>query len=223
MKPIPTTNVNQKPCASWCPVTHVFGETTHDTHCPGKPVPIPCPIPPSVTFTVRLGECGPGCTPVHTKDGSSAKVHALDCPVRPIRVSCSISGKTWEESDAVDPEGVGEDGRLVGFTFASPVHAACGARWALVKALVLGRMRGGVLNPPLGPVELFARRDAVFAALARLTRAEEEYYEARDAALKPINGHTIMRPESHNRPSAHDLAAYVTSLIEQVGILEGGQ
>lgn len=54
----PTINVNLKPCD--CFRQHVVGMQhlhAHSDDCHGAPTLIPCPLPRSVTFEVRLGEC----------------------------------------------------------------------------------------------------------------------------------------------------------------------
>jgi hypothetical protein len=100
---------------------------------------------------------------------------------------------------------------------------ACRARWALVKALVVGE------DPPAAVCgfkmanELRAQRDAVFAALADMARAEEAAFRAQDSVAAHLCGcvyrgaiHTSRRED---RPSADLLAAYVEHIVEQVGVL----
>jgi hypothetical protein len=75
----------------------------HAQDCPGAPGLIPCPIPRSFTFWVVLGECsGCGLSQSRSRDGFVR--HDTDCPARPIRVSCPISGETWEESEVDDDD-----------------------------------------------------------------------------------------------------------------------
>lgn len=228
-----TLNVNLATCAchrrdSWQD-NHI-----HRPACGGEPITIPCPIPPTFEVVVRLGECRGfssstkrGCSGSWTTPSPSGPVrheHELDCHARPIRVSCSISGKTWAESEVADPEGVGEDGRLVGFTFASPVHAVCFARWALVKALVTGKFAHRDVGDagPGTPEALFKQRDSVFDALADMVMAEQLALDAqtRFAALESI-ARVASRHGLHpeERPSAAMLAEYVAHLIEQVGAI----
>lgn len=201
-------NVNLKPCTCGCPVF----PTVHVKDCPGISVPIPCLIPRSVTFEVRLGECD--CL----SSLKSIGTHTDDCRSRPIRVSGSISGKTWAESEPSDVEGPS----------GAPVDliTVCRDRWALVKALVLGQWPTvsaiGVLSEAIpGLVE---QRDAVYAALADMARAEEAAFDAQERAVKAMGEATYMphnfhRAEPHARASADLLARYVERLVEQAGAL----
>jgi len=219
---LPTVNVNLKPCDCQWP-----GErgVPHAATCRATPVHVPLPIPRSVTFQVALGECT--CEAMIGSATHGAGRHADACPARPVKISCSISGSTWEESEVTDPEGHGADGRLVGFTMSSPMWQACRALWALVKALVLGwngeavravAVSGGL---DLKKIDLmFQQMRTVYAALADMARAEEAHASAYSRAWGAMGEDSI----PSGRRSAHwVLAHYVDRLIEQVGILNGGQ
>lgn len=206
-------NVTLKPCPVARAHEHLTVDALHGAAgCPAAPVLIPCPIPRSVTFSVALGECVGESGACRVRPGEPH--HSLSaCPARPIRVSCSISGKTWEESAVVDADFA--DGRS-----GSPALALCDDRWALVKALVLG------MYPTCGneevPRTLVKQRDAVFAALADMVRAEQD---ARNAQQRVDDAFPFARyrrndPDHRSeRPSIGRLAAYVEYLIEQIGTL----
>ena len=130
-----TINVTPRACNQNCAT--VFPHPPEGEHwgfcAAAQQVLIPCPIPRSVTFEVALGECTV-CPP--NREGVG---HFASCAAYPIRVSCSISGKTWAESEVTEarsdqtqwqPPFSDENRRLL---------AACRARWALVKALGAGR------------------------------------------------------------------------------------
>lgn len=212
MKPTPTINVNLKPhlmsCHNRTPERHTFG-------CPGTPVLIPCPIPRSVTFTVRLGECN---CPSQARGVSALwpSGHAPQCPARPLRVTCSISGKTWEESEVVEVEKRG-DQWLDQFEENAALRI-CRERWALVKMLVLGM---GILSERTR--ELQVQRDAVYASIADMARAEDAVWQAQERACRSVDSAFIpdnfMNAEPHSRPSASILERYVERLIEQIGVL----
>lgn len=195
-----TTNINVNLAKCTCGGPWKGGG--HVPPCLATPVPIPCPISRSVTFEVRVGECTCG-TPFE----SFPPQHTDRCPARPIRVS--ISGKTWKESHVADVEGR-VDGEI-----SDAEWTACEELWALVKALALGenwdRSKPGI-------AALFEQRDAVFAALADMARAEESALQAQQRFYEacPIVLRTERRGE---RPSVGRLAAYVEHLIEQVGAL----
>lgn len=191
---------------------------------PGAPVLIPCPLPRSVTFTVRLGECLKACSPRGFTPG-----HISGCPGQLIRVSGSISGKTWEESEVTDLD---VPGRLAGTNAGADLWRAFRERWALVKALVLGHTAWDYTMSPAKAIPLatitamLAQRDAVYAALADMAlaeRAAEPAHAAIDellpASLQCRNGLNRLSPPPHARPSATWLAAYIEHLIEQVGVL----
>lgn len=212
MTAVPMVNVNLGACR--CGSTHpAWGRQPHTSWCNGKPVLIPCPLPRSVTLQVALGEC------TCPTGGRPPEGHWRYCPARPVKVSCSISGKTWEESevddvefpDAIETDPAGGPARVA-------LEAACRARWALVKALVLG------LYPTCGnedvPQEIFEQRDTVFAALAEMAKAEAALAVAWEACPKALQKRAhpgSLRNEQ--RPSRWMLAAYVEHLVEQVGVM----
>lgn len=211
----PTINVNLQ-----C-VPHEVGKIGG-----GVPVLIPCPIRRSATFEVRLGNCDGACVPVTFPDHQ----HSRLCPARPIRVSCAIGGETWEESEVV---AVSETVRTVteGPNNFDAHWTVCRERWALVKALVLGYtawdyIMSSALAVPLATINaMLAQRDAVFAALADMARAEDALSGAQMRAYDAIDssGHIAdsehRRTQSKPRASAEAIAAYVEALIEQVGTL----
>lgn len=245
---VPTVNVNIKPCNCMrgCaavsplgrPCAGIYAHTgkhyasdideqwsqlisgegaRHHESCPkSAPVLIACPIPRSVTFTVRLGECSCRASML-----AGAKVQHRDyCPARPIRVSCSISGKTWEESEVMDVDGPVEQTIPIPY-----VTRLCRERWALVKALVLGLPRTfdtAQWTPTVSP--FFEQRDAVYAALSDMALAEDAAFKAQDHIHSAIHDPLPLEPY-HNelpedRPSARMLERYVAHLIEQVGVLQ---
>lgn len=224
----PTININLKPCE--CANHKSFG-LRHWEHCPGTPIHVPCPIPRSVTFAVRLGECECGAARLRTHSKGSVLGPLLPCsaacPARPIRVYCGISGKTWEESEVKDVEVRPRETLVMVSTYDMPlILAACRDRWALVKALVTGQWPTvsaiGTLSAAIPALQ--AQRDAVFAAICEMARAEETAWKAQ---LVIVGAVPTLRPApgmhhptgDENRPSASWLAAYVGRLIEQVGVL----
>ena len=205
----PTINVNLTPCG--CPVSDHEAVSHHHTCAVANPIRIPCPIPRSVTFEVRLGECRCGSVTLRTSRPPSERAHAHDCPARPIRASCSISGKTWEESAIIDCERA-DGGPL-------PAQSIVDERWALVKALVLGEHPLGFDSKSEAERidALTSQRDAVYAALADMARAESVIIQR----LPDIDRvYTNMRRRLYRGSIAADeLAAYVEHLIEQIGVL----
>lgn len=218
MKPIPTLNVNLKPCTCF----RRLADQRPDDHtfpCGAGAVLIPCPIPRSVTFEVRLGQCA--CNAGLRGFRGQLAPHTASCPARPIRVTCSISGKTWEGSDVSECE-VHHDGRE---TSPADMTRACRERWALVKALVLGVHpdfeRGNYTGPTL---PMFRQRDEVYAALADMARAEEAAQQAQVRAMTAFPWAKMKRDWDgdhirNRRPSEDMLERYVEHLVEQVGIL----
>lgn len=187
-----------------------------DPHSDEAQLLIPCPVPRSVTFSVPLGECM--CPPSDSGRIAACRAdpsgHFKDCPARPVRVSCSISGETWEGSEVAEcevREGTPIDER-------NALYTACRARWALIKALVLGQH--GCCAQHM-PDALREQRNSVYAALADMARAEARAYEAQNTvSLACGRGVSVYHPTAtHQRPSTPWLAAYVEHLIEQVGIL----
>lgn len=211
-------NVNLKRCDCSRP-TDGF-QRVHLPTCASTPVLIPCPIRRSVTFGVRIGECAVdghhlgGCYRITNTHGQKSDViHITGCPAKPIRVSCSISGKTWEESEVFDmesPSGHPDILRL------------CYERWALVKALVTGQRHDLTIRFKTW-CDLVDQRDAVFSALADMARAEVAALEAQARVMGAAGwkGIHFADPQHHDdkRPSASFLARYVERLIEQVGVL----
>lgn len=216
--PVPAVNVNLKPCARF---EHCEGGD-HDPSCPAEPILLPCPIPRSVVFNVALGECT--CPQYGRLPGERWK----DCTARPISVACTIGGDgTWAGSevteanvvemdsiarilDAQDDGAKGLSARLV---------AACRQRWEIVKALVLGKAQAQPNAKWIdAPTDFFTQRDAVYAALADMARAEEVIQEKWEEF--PL----VLRVDAHfgppeTRSSEHLIAAYVAHVIEQVGVL----
>jgi hypothetical protein len=143
-----------------------------------------------------------------------------------VKVSCSISGKTWEESEVTDIDLV-VGGDITWEQGHDAAMAECCALWLLVKALVLGwngeavrtvAVGGGLDLEKVDP--MFQQRRTVYAALADMARAEEAHASAYSRAWGAMGEDSI----PSGRRSAHwVLAHYVDRLIEQVGILNGGQ
>jgi hypothetical protein len=223
---IPTINVNIR-------ATHAHPNTGDASFCDVdcRPVLIPLPLEPfrSVTVSVALGECPSWCRLAVNRNEPGGQ-HSVSCPARPVRVSCSISGKTWEESEVMTDT----DARPA-MTHEQRFLAAhaCHARWALVKALVLNHPVPANSHAELA---LWEQRDAVYAALADMARAEQVHFNASTtlfSALKAcdIEHEHVTGPASYAM-GWHDpsddaaavnsragLAAYVEMLIEQVGTL----
>lgn len=225
-EPTPVVNVNLTPCDCDGPHPGITGSTgAHANDCATRPVLVPCPIPRSFTVVVRLGECA---CPVSTWRKNAAtrtagSAHDTSCPARPISVACSISG-TWAESEVTDGYTDTTSGQLAAL---ERELSACRARWALVKALVTGQDMSALDLEArhVGTFEMFAQRDAVFAALTDMVRAEDLAFAAQIALDKAMglkrNVTPFHRPDSEREawPSAAFLAAYVERLIEQVGVL----
>jgi hypothetical protein len=229
----PTINVNLAPCVCGGPLPRLLteGPDVHPGGCPGAPILIPCPIPRSVTVKVPLGACqcriagrralieflGAG----DSFPGGINAWHDFDCPARPVKASCSISGSTWEESEVVDVDNPHEnDGRWgaeSGDAFRTAL-SACNDRWALVKALVMGHDTLHIARCGPNMIDLTDQRDNVFAALADMDRAEEKIEAAKHSFFGALHRHgkTIVRTA---RPSHGMLETYVERLIEQVGVL----
>lgn len=204
----PTVNVNLKSCS--CEP----GTAKEWTECSAAPVLIPCPIPRSVTFEVQVRDCG-------HKEG-----HPITCPWPVgyvVKVSCSISGETWEESEVADVEKRG-DQWLDQFEEGAALRI-CRERWALVKALLLhhGEVSGHTVFTPES-LPLLQQRDAVFSALSDMARAEEAAMAAQqrvDEAF-PSDRYARQGDTDHRAvwPSVNRLARYVERLVEQVGVME---
>lgn len=216
---VPTINVN---LACGCnPIVLAAG--AHAADC-GR-ILIPCPVPRSVTFEVVLGEC------VKDPFGCKGERHSTLCPIshaHPVKVSCSISGNTWEESEVEDVEPHptespqrSEHWRVMLLKVGADTPHLRDARkhWALIKALVLGQPGPGRWDV----ATLFTQRDAVYAALADMVRAEEMLAKAWAATPTAIRNHSrvfvSVRTPTMERTSHHLLAAYIEHLIEQVGVM----
>lgn len=208
MQPVPAVNVNIRS-------THAHPERANPAFCDSDcaPVLIPCPIPRSLTFTVRLGDCSGRCNGMMWQN---PPFHGADCPGRPIRVSCSILGKTWEESGVVDVDPPGD-----GYP---SILRACRERWALMKALMLGFTRvtlGGVSRQQAD--KLFVQRDAVYAALAdkaRVEQADDATTRALIKALPSLKARDGDAATASAYLSVRALAHYVEHLVEQIGVLQ---
>lgn len=185
-----------------------------------NPVLIPCQLPRTVEFKVALGECR--CREEEEPDEVGGRKttepgHFSNCPARPISVTCTIDGDTWEESfvDGADFQPMEGARRLID---------ACDDRWALVKALVLGKMPRltGTEATDLPVIALIEQRDAVFAALCDMARAENGARTAHHAMVKALDvagaAYSGAAPV-YNDVAARGLAAYVAHLLEQVGAL----
>jgi hypothetical protein len=190
---------------SWTEKPHVTPTINVDLAPSGATNPIPCHIPRAVAFYVALGEC--------TCGGGLVTAHSPGCPARPVRVDCNISGETWATSDAFEaslpalcrvPTSDDIDAALV----------AARERWALVKALVMGKETAAQLNAH--GLSLAKQRDSVFAALADMARAESTIIQ-RFADIDKAFTHRKRRPFCG--PAADELAAFVEHLIEQVGVM----
>jgi len=219
----PTVNVNPKPCSPLCEdLEDPSGPyRVHASNCRAAPVLIPCPLPPPVSFEVVLGECD---CPAKALPGASVP-HRDYCPARPVKVSCSISGKTWEESAVGEGYTDTPSGSLASL---GRELDACRERWALVKALVLvlGKTMSLHWSEMASPGQLselawglFAQRDTVYTALVDVVQHEDGLFQRGNDALRAINGHSIMRPAPDARESALTLGIYVERLIQQVGAL----
>lgn len=206
---VPTINVNLAP-STWSPV--------HGAQY--SPVLIPCPIPRTVEMMVGLGECSPECREDRTRMTLDAAYHFDDCPARPIRVSCSIAGETWEGSEV---KNINSTDALIMPSFFDAVWTACRERWALVKALVLGHTDLSALLVGPMAVDLLTQRDAVFAGIAGMVRNEEERIGLKQKMLVacpeifPKSGLSVPTPAQ--RESAAYLAAYVERLMEKLGAM----
>lgn len=215
----PTINVNRYRCV-------------HERRNP-DPVPVPCPIPRTTVFWVRLAECTCGGRTLRTGARLPAGTHAETCPARPVCVTCTIVGNTWPDSEVGDVEVHPREALALVSTYDMPrILAACRARWALVKALLLG-------GAMLGSAErhdhatLFAQRDAVFAALCRMAQAEEAHRKASEnlfTALRNVDpqGKSVTSAGSYalgwqdageEDNAAAGLRSYINILLEQVEVL----
>jgi hypothetical protein len=183
------------------------------------PVLIPCPIPPSFTAEVWLGECT--CFQ-RNYVGREVLGHNSDCASRPVKVACSIGGDgTWAGSEVVSVSVIVDTYKDRPDNF--DAHwAACRARWEIVKALVTGE-REGVIPAPLRfarPVaRLFTERDTMFAKLAKIRTYEDGLYDALGELPGEIAGYAGRPVDARFDFAARALASYVASLIASVGTL----
>lgn len=224
-------NVNLARCD--CGEKHLrYSGGEHRVTCPGKPVLVPLPLEPwrPVTMTVRLGECT--CIPLRGPLAVGLNPWSCDpiCPARPIKVTCSIRGKTWEESEVAEVDWQTRNER--GDWNPSPMShaerdaalAACRDRWALVQALVTGETPSDPFGRPVVIPPLYLQRNAVFAAICEMVRHENAAALAQERALKAMDvpwidyggcpgHHSIM---DGRRPSVVLLARYVGKMIEEV-------
>ena len=150
----------------------------------------------------------------------------MDCPARPVKVSCSISSPdgSWEKSDVTEVERHWQDPPTWGRGEKTQALGACRARWALVKALALGQCPLLCLTERDPAYALADQRDAVYAAIADMARLEDGLFAAqarldRAASARGFSDVTGVSSDPADRPSADFLAAYLEHLIEQVGVL----
>jgi hypothetical protein len=228
----PVINVNLAQCDKACEQHDpaLLPDGGHWTGCAAKPILIPCPIRRSVTFHVALGECRPPkCHQSLAVAGAygitkPSGIHSTECPARPIRVACSVSGKTWAESEVKDVETRDETWHP-----SAPrsyrALSACRARWALVKALVLGEALSPTYTLSADARKVVEQRDAVFSALADMALAEmsmETAIEAMNSTMYAGPRGTRWAPiyEVPESKAQDALERYVEHLIEQVS-LEG--
>lgn len=221
-----TINVNLNPCTCRSITPYGPAQVGQCTNtCPGAPVLIPCPIQRSVTFDVRLGECV--CGAAYNNQRSARAIWGdpmrclTGCSARPVRVSCSISGKTWADSHPVADWDMKTE-RAV-WQHRPVLWPTVVERWTLVKALVMGKGAKDMwmmVAEPKTPVMvgLVSQRDAVFSALAKAHRAEDALIGALGDYEEAMRGEPVgiygMKRESYGA-----LARYVEHLIEQVGVL----
>lgn len=215
---IPSINVNirEQSCSPRCHFGLKF--RTHNNGCPRSPILLPCRLPPSFAIDVVLS---PGCYCERLGIGAEPR-HVPNCPSRPIRVACEISGSAWEDSDISDVEPVqGQDFPDANKSDASAVafgHAR--ERWALLKALITGGRPALSTDPSY---RLTEQRDAMYAAIADMARAEDAASEAQDRAHVALGDDLRLKPhhniEAPDRPSTYMLERYVERVIELVGEL----
>lgn len=221
----PTINVNQAQCVETCQAAS-YPTREHLTHCTARPVFIPCPVPRSFPCTVRLGKCWDSARQAilpMAKASCGLTSHHEQCPARPVKASCSIGGDgTWAGSEVVDIVTVGPTGKP------REVIAVSHERWALVKALMLGKTPRltGTEATDIPVVALIEKRDAVFSALADLARLEQGVWEAQERAVMALGEPTFLpdnyqRAEPQQRASTSILARFLERLIAQVGAMDG--
>jgi hypothetical protein len=234
MKPIPTLNVNLRPCPVARAHEHLSSIALHEGGiCPAAPVLIPCPIPGSFTCEVAIVE-DDRCVefdlaPGQKEDDDDAMCRcgyprgdheSVDRVASTIRVSCSItSDGTWAGSEVTEVD-------LPTPHPTQPVVAEmqilllCRKRWALMKALVMGQSQ---TQPGArwidAPTDLFTQRNAAFAAIAKARHHETGLR----LAIEDGMAHFPYVPSSESMysvpPSEAMLAAYVEHLRKEIGAL----
>lgn len=200
----PLINVNLTGCDNRCmPLSGA-----HREGCTRGPVLIPCPIPRTVTLKVALGECT--CFQ-RNYVGREALGHNSDCPVHPVSVTCTIGGEVWADSAVVDVEC--EAMHLPQGPRYTAALDACRARWEIVEALMTG------FYPTCDndvPDALMYQRDAMFAHVCGMYRAEVALASHWSYALKALGVKHGLEPLTHSQMLLGD---YVKRLVEQVGVL----
>jgi hypothetical protein len=222
---IPSINVNLKPCNCSNPRPRQIDERLANDHwrtCAASPVLIPCRLPESFSCEVVLGECTR--TRSCVTDGKGGVIHSGSCPGRPVRVSASITSPdgSWEKSEVADPDYPEARDR------GSDVEARAQAvlrilrmRWGVVKMVVTGQHIGlDDATAGMSP-NLFTQRDAVYAALADMARAEEVLSDRANTILKACERAERLpsRDDDDASPSANLLRVFVARLLEQVRVL----
>jgi len=208
-------NVNLRPCPISAAHAHGTGST-----CAGAPVLIPCPPPDAFTCEVALGECSGRCNGMLWQNTS---IHGADCPARPVKVSCSIGGDgTWAGSEVNSLSGYSTE--IIGAA-RDLLFDDCRDRWRIVQALVLGQPISPERTLTHAMLNLYEQRDAVYAALADMVRAESAAWDAQASAVSAIDEwhandwHRSPETQANIMPSALILAAYVNQVVEQVRAL----
>lgn len=213
-------NVNLGPCT--CRFPDASGK--HRDGCRGVPIPIPCPWPASITVEVTLGECTCGHMAYVTRGYISYR-HDDTCPGKPVKISCSITSSdgTWAGTEVTDAWPEKNDGYLcsTGETFPT-LERACRKRWAQARAVLLGSP-AGIEDGVRIPLEMCRQRDAMFANIAEVARAEQVAFEAQERGIKTMGPPTFLpdnfhRAERHQRASASMLHHFTLRLFEQMGI-----
>lgn len=181
----------------------------HHSMCHATPILLPYRLPGSFAAEVPLGEC---ISPAAC--GLFSKAHLPDCPARPVRVTCSITGKTWADSEIGEWDS--EDVSIYDDEAMGRVYVSLRDRWSLVKALVLGHSDLSALITGPMAADLLTQRYAVFSAICEMVRAEEALAKSVAIAGKTIAS-PAFPPPVVVRYAESALAAYVERLIEQVG------
>jgi hypothetical protein len=144
--------------------------------------------------------------------------HDDTCPARPIRVTCSIGSPdgSWEKSEVTDiecMENLAARGLRAGDVM--KVDEVCRERWAQMKALVSGMT-------VMGHYELSKQRDAVYAALADMARAESGAHRAQQRVDEAFPSARYARENDTDHragqpPSVNRLRRFIEHVIAQVG------